>query len=205
MVEPADSKAEENYSIFKGKLKVGKDDIEGCLWITNKRFVFFENTESEIPSRDNILEILKNDNNLVIPTRMIHSIVWETVVFDCKVVAFYTYDELKYRIELTGKAFLAEFGKAIPGITIVNKKTLYDYFANMSESDPRNPNGTRYNPRYPRGYDVAEPYEWRKNPEAMERVINIAKRDGSLPMEWNKKITSTCLPPGVPCLVHSMF
>lgn len=107
------------------------------------------------------------------------------------------------------KQFMALLERFIPGLTIL-KKGIADYNPSISEMDPRNPHGTRYDPSYPRAYVVASTKGFPEKRESMQEAVNAAKRDGTLPSNFNLAFEAAGFSkekpiPGVPVVFDGML
>jgi hypothetical protein len=141
---------------------------------------------------------------LMIFLRDIHSIKISNYAIG-KSIEFFTYSLHNYVLELANKDFKVmkqSLLQVIPDLLIV-EGTYMTYKPSISKRDPRNPFGVRYNKGYPRSYVVAEIKQMKKDPHGIDDAIAAAKRDGSMPSDWNilaEGVSTNNPPPGVPCI-----
>jgi hypothetical protein len=135
--------------------------------------------------------------------RDIHSIFYEKTLG--AEVYFYLYDNRLIILDLPGKSFkkLQEItGKYIPGLTYVPNKER-SYSPSLSDADPRNPYGHRYDPSFTRAYVIADAKGFPDKFNVLDDAIAAAKRDGTLPAGWNlavERMTKAKPIPGVPTI-----
>lgn len=202
------------FKLVEGKNMFLPGEFINGYWIfTDKTLIFYYHDwdeEGELQwDRRNFAALEKKN----IPTgafyNEFHSIMVEKSIIDNE-NEIYLYSGGSICAEFNSKPqkqFMALLERFIPGLTIL-KKGLADYNPSISEMDPRNPFGTRYDPAYPRGYVVASTKGFPKNFNAMDDAINAAKRDGTLPQNWNLAIEGFSVEqpiPGVPVVFDGML
>ena len=150
--------------------KIFEYPTTGYWIITDNSMFFLENLTDSHPMKE-------------IKTVDIHSIL-----FHDDMNKLFLYDGSRVRVQVDkkdNKVLLAALEQAIPGLLQV-KNTDCEYVPGISELDPRNPYGVRYDPEYPRGgYVVAYTKAFRKNMSSIYPAVDAAKAAGILPADWN--------------------
>lgn len=209
---------------FQGRNKLPNVNYHPGFWlVTNKRIGFIDFDEEAIWNDayenggdyeygDFSPELWMLDDpewcSIVFPLNYLHSIRRENVV-DVE-NTLYLYSAHSF-IAVIGKRDTNEFMHIlqglIPGLTVV-EQTLGDYNPSISERDPRNPLGVRYDPIWPRSYVVAHTKKLKRDPHGIDDAINAAIQAGILPRDFDLAahgIGKTKTPPGVPCVFHATF
>lgn len=104
-------------------------------------------------------------------------------------------------------SFLHALQGLVPGLTVV-EQVLGEYNPSISERDPRNPLGIRYDRNWPRSYTVAHTKKLKKDPHGIDDAVQAAVQAGILPRDFDLAahgIGKQKPPPGVPCLFHASF
>ncbi len=206
---PQDDTPEQLYGILK--CKFGKDKgstqmhfndekltekgytSEYCVcMVTNKRLTLipfpkelsFDNDAYEPPAS------MAMDFNAALASfhiSSIHSYALEKILVETT-VHLYLYNDIVLKLEMPSKNFpqLKQlFDYFAPGLTQAPRSLMGVYYPSVSPNDPRNPYGYRYNPQHPRGYMVAHIKKLKKDPNAINDVIEFFRQDGTIPADFN--------------------
>ena len=224
--QPPQEQEEENalvVDILKGEMighksKSGglpEDTVRGYWIITNRSIIFYvHNWYTEDDLDWDSIDMTALDDDLILTSlryKNIHSIAVEKILSENE-NTIYHYSGGYICVMFSGKTqkrFVEHMEKLIPGITFVKRGLSdYGYEPSISELDPRNPYGSRYNPAFPRTYVVAYTKGFPKNFNAIDDAINAAKKDGILPADWNLAVNGVSREkpiPGVPMLMDAVF
>ncbi len=117
----------------------------------------------------------------------IHSYALEKIVSDTT-VHLYLYNEVVLKLETPTKnieSFKQLLEYFAPGLLQAPRTMMGEYYPSISPNDPRNPYGYGYNPKHPRAYKVAYTKKLRKDPSALDEVVEFYRQDGTLPADFN--------------------
>ena len=201
--------------IEQSKTIILPDTFAYGYWIITEKSMFFYEFESdddeELPwDRRSIRALDQNSILCNFPIRDIHSVVTESMIGDNENDIYLYYGDV-IEAEFNNKAqkrFVEILERLAPGLMFLKKGLTNDYNPSISDMDPRNPYGTRYNPAHPRSYVIANTKGFPKNFNALDDAINAAKRDGILPADWNLAVAGFTRDkpiPGVPVVFDVKF
>ncbi len=190
---------------LQGEKLTDAEVYQNCfLMITNKRFTVIPAPEEEGYQPGPNLAVDLNQALVSYRLHAIHTYQVERILTEAE-VHLYLYDGSAFSLQFERTPF-AQFKQlleqVLPGVTEAPYKMSGQYHPGISDRDPRNPYGRRYNQNHPRTHTVAYTKQLKKNPSALDEIIAAYKQEGTVPTDFNILSHGTGAYegiPGIPC------